>query len=87
MNGENIIGLTDELGNIVQFEFLDLIPYKHKEYVVLLPVADDDRQVVILELASAEGDQESYVGVENQFVLETVFALFQERNRDIFDFE
>lgn len=28
-----------------------------------------------------------YVGVENEFVLETVFALFKERNKDFFTFE
>jgi len=30
---------------------------------------------------------EEYVGVENEFVLETVFALFKERNKDFFTFE
>ena len=86
MSEDNIIELTDESGNSVRFEFLDLISYRQKEYVVLLPLGCDDGQVVILELESIDGEQENYVGVENEYVLETVFALFQERNKDVFDF-
>lgn len=59
MDEDNIITLNDENGNEVEFEFLDLIPYRQNEYV----------------------------GVENEFVLETVFALFKERNKDFFTFE
>ena len=33
---ENIIVLNDEDGNKIEFEFLDLIPYHQKEYVVRL---------------------------------------------------
>lgn len=87
MDEENIIQLNDENGNSVFFEFLDLIKWKEKEYVVLLPIKDNDNQVVILQLESIEGEQESYIGVENEFILETVFALFKERNKDFFDFE
>lgn len=37
MDEDNIITLNDENGNEVEFEFLDLIPYRQNEYVVLLP--------------------------------------------------
>ena len=87
MNEENIIQLNDEDGNAVSFEFLDLIKWREKEYVVLLPVEDEDNQVVILQLESVDGEQESYIGVENEFILETVFALFKERNKDFLNFE
>ena len=45
----NIIILHDENGEEVQFEFLDLIEYDSEEYVVLLPLAeeDDSGEVVI----------------------------------------
>ena len=33
----NIIYLSDENGNDVKFEFLDLIEYESEQYVVLLP--------------------------------------------------
>lgn len=38
---DNIIELNDEDGNVVQFEFLDLVELEGEEYVVLLPVASD----------------------------------------------
>ena len=38
MDEENLIVLNDEDGNEIEFEFLDLISYRQKEYVVLLPL-------------------------------------------------
>lgn len=38
MNEENIITLNDEDGNEIKFEFLDLISYRQKDYVVMLPL-------------------------------------------------
>jgi len=87
MSEENIIILNDENGNDVEFEFLDLISYRQKEYVVLFPLNDSDGQVVILQLEEVDEETESYVSVENEFVLETVFALFKERNKDFYAFE
>ena len=40
-----------------------------------------------LQLKEIDDETEEYVGVENEFVLETVFALFKERNKDFFTFE
>lgn len=82
MDKENIIVLNDENGNEIEFEFLDLISYRQKEYVVLLPLKDSDEQVVILQVEEADEETENYISVENEFVLNTVFALFKERNKD-----
>ena len=88
MDEDNIITLNDENGNEVEFEFLDVIEFEGTEYiVVLLPIGDSDGQVVILQLKEIDDETEEYVGVENEFVLETVFALFKERNKDFFTFE
>ena len=87
MDDENIIVLNDENGNEIEFEFLDLISYRQKEYVVLLPLKDSDDQVVILQVEAADEETENYISVENEFVLNTVFALFKERNKDFFTFE
>ena len=87
MDEENLIVLNDEDGNEIEFEFLDLISYRQKEYVVLLPLKDSDEQVVILQLEETDGETENYISIENEFVLETVFALFKERNKDYFTFE
>lgn len=87
MDEENIIVLNDENGNEIEFEFLDLISYRQKEYVVLLPLKDSDEQVVILQVEEADEETENYISVENEFVLNTVFALFKERSKDFFTFE
>lgn len=87
MADENIIILNDESGREVEFEFLDLISYRKKEYVVLFPLKDNDGQVVILQLEDTDGEIENYLSVENEYILETVFSLFKERNKDYFTFE
>lgn len=87
MNEKNLIVLNDKDENEIKFEFLDLISYRQKKYIVLLPLKDSDEQVVILQLEETDGEIENYISVENEFVLETVFALFKERNKDYFTFE
>ena len=86
----NFISLNDEVGNEVQFEFLDLVEYDGNEYVVLLPVDDDNEegQVVILQIEESgiETDTESYISVESEEILMEVFAIFRERNKNKFDF-
>lgn len=83
---DNIIVLTDELGNEVEFEFLDLIKYIDKEYVVLYPLSDDDENVVILELEYSDGDEESFCEVENENIVMAVFKIFKEKFKDKFNF-
>lgn len=83
---ENRIELTDEDGNSVYFEFLDLVTYRGKEYVILLPEDDNADEVIILQVESLSDENESYIAVENQQILETVFEIFKERNRDFFTF-
>ena len=75
---DNIILLNDEDGNEVKFEFLDLIEYGGEEYVVLLPAeeGEDADEVVILKVEDTDSeDEESYVGVDDQEILNAVFAI------------
>ena len=89
---DNIIVLNDEQGNEVKFEFLDLVELDEEEYVVLLPVSEegeeDEGEVVILKLEDTDEDseEESYVGVENEEILNKVFAIFKEKYKDEFNF-
>ncbi len=85
---DNIVVLNDEEGNEVQFEFLDLVEYEGEEYVVLLPVDDiDEGEVVILKVEDTESeDEESYVSVDDESVLQSVFEIFKEKFKDEFDF-
>ena len=88
----NIIILNDEDGNEVKFEFLDLVELDEEEYVVLLPVSEegeeDEGEVVILKLEDTDEDseEESYVGVEDEEILNKVFAIFKEKYKDEFNF-
>lgn len=86
---DNVIVLNDENGNEVKFEFLDLIEYEGEEYVVLLPALGEEAsdEVVILKVEDTDSeDEESYVSVENEEVLTTVFNMFKEKFKDEFDF-
>lgn len=83
---DNIIVLNDEEGHEAQFEFIDLIEYQGNEYVVLLPVDEAAEEVVILQLEEVDSDTESYISVDNDEVLATVFELFKNRHKDDFDF-
>lgn len=86
---DNIIVLNDEEGNEAEFEFLDLIEFEGEEYVVLLPVeeSDDAGEVVILKLEDTESeDEESYVSVDDEEVLNKVFEIFKEKFKDDFNF-
>ena len=89
---DNIIVLNDEQGNEVQFEFLDLVELDNEEYVVLLPVTDegeeDEGDPVILKLEDTDEDSEgeSYVGVEDEEILNQVFSIFKEKYKDEFNF-
>ena len=88
---DNIIVLSDEDGEEVSFEFLDLVEYDGEEYVVLLPAdlsEDEDGEVVILRLEDTDSDaeEESYVSVEDEEVLNKVFEIFKEKYKDEFNF-
>lgn len=88
---DNIITLTDENGEEVRFEFLDLVNYQGRDYVVLLPAEeeaeDEAEEVVILGVQdSDDGETETYTSVEDEDVLQAVFELFKERFQDEFSF-
>lgn len=87
---DNIIVLNDENGEEVPFEFLDLIELDGEEYVVLLPVEEDEEaegEVVILKVEDTDSEEEeSYVSVEDEEVLQKVFDMFKEKFKDEFNF-
>ena len=92
LENENIIVLTDEDGVDVEFEFCASIEYEGDEYVDLLPTDDDDGEVVILQVmegedGAEEDDEVTYVGVDDENVLQAVFELFKEQASDEFDFD
>ena len=90
---EHIMVLNDENGEESKFEFLDLIELDSEEYVVLLPVeeeeedADDIGEVVILKVEDTDSEDEgSYVTVDDEETLNKVFEMFKEKFKDEFNF-
>lgn len=89
---DNIIILNDETGAEVKFEFLDLVELDGEEYVVLLPADEAENEeeageVVILKVEGSESDEEeSYVSVDDEEVLNKVFEMFKEKFKDEFNF-
>ena len=87
---DNIIVLNDENGEEVQFEFLDFIELDGEEYVVLLPVEEDEEaegEVVILKVEDTENEEEeSYVSVDDEETLNKVFSIFKDKFKDEFNF-
>lgn len=82
----NIIVLTDDGGNDVEFEYLDTVEFEGSEYIVLIENTEDADEAVILKIESLDDENETYVGVEDEDVLNSVFKIFKDRYKDDFDF-
>jgi len=83
---DNIIVLNDEEGNEVEFEYLDAVEMDGKEYIILLPVEEQENGEVVIFRVEGEGENETYVGIEDESEAEKVFNLFKEKAKDDFDF-
>lgn len=83
---ENIYLLEDNDGNEVPFEFVDLMEYEGEEYLFLLPIEDDNGEVLILHIDSVDGDEEAYSGVESEELLTILFNMFREKYEGLYDF-
>mgnify|MGYP004604648645 CR=1 FL=1 len=91
----DIITLTDENGEDMDFELLDLVEYEGKRYAVLLPPIEDvegedeneDEEVLILQVEDdGTEENESYVFVDDDNILTAVFDIFKEKFKDEFDY-
>ncbi len=80
--------LTDENGKETEFEYLDLIEYEGKEYIVLLPMegAADEDQVYVLEYEEVDEENCNFKSVATEKILNSVFEIFKERHQDEFNF-
>ena len=83
----SILTLTDENGAEINFEYLDCIEYEGTEYLVLLPEDEEDDEIVILEIEPVDEENENYLSVQDEAVLEAVFGIFKEKFQDVFTFE
>ena len=83
---ESILTLTDENGKDMAFEYLDCIEYEGTEYLVLMPADDDSNEIVILAIEPVDEENENYLAVENEAVLDAVYGIFKERYKDVLTF-
>ena len=82
----SLLTLTDENGVETEFEYLDCITYNETEYLVLIPADEDANEIVILEVQPVDEENENYVAVEDEAVLDAVYDIFKERFKDILNF-
>ena len=83
----SILTLTDENGEEAEFEYLDCIEYEGKEYLVLIPAEEDAEELVILEVEPVDEENENYLAVEDEAVLNAVYEIFKDRYKDVLNFE
>ena len=84
---DSIVTFVDENGEEITFEFLDSIDYEGKEYLCLLPTEEGNNEVVILEVEPIDEENENYLAIDDEAVLEAVYAIFKEHYKDVLTFE
>ena len=83
---DSILTLTDENGVDMQFEYLDCIQYQGIEYLILMPLIEESAEIVILEIQPVDEENENYVAVEDETILDAVYGIFKERYKDVLNF-
>ena len=82
----SILSLTDENGAEVEFEYLDCIEFQGKEYLVLIPCESEEAEIVILEVEPVDEENENYLSVQDEGILNAVYEIFKEKYEDSLDF-
>ena len=83
----SVLSLTDENGVETAFEYLDCIEYQGKEYLVLMPAEELATEIVILEVEPVDEENENYLSVSDEKLLNEVYAIFKEKYKDVLTFE
>ena len=83
---ESILTLTDENGEDMRFEYLDCIEFQGIEYLILMPVDEETNEIVILQIEPVDEENENYLAVEDEAVLDAVYGIFKERYKDVLNF-
>ncbi len=76
----NIVELTDEDGQTVEFEYLTTIEHEGESYVVLLAPQekedDEEGEVVILKIQQDKNGEDTYVSCDNEEIEQEIFEMF-----------
>lgn len=82
MEQENIVALTDEDGNEVEFEHIMTLEYNKKSYVLLVPITEmedvEEDEMIILEITTDAEGNDVYAGIEDEKIMEAVFNKYLE---------
>ncbi len=87
---DDIVVLIGEDGEEVEFEHLDTVEMNGNEYVILLPLDEQNEEideVVILKVDHNEDGEDAFVTVDNEEELNEVFEEFKERMEEEYDFD
>ena len=91
--GVDIISLSDEEGNEYNFEILDRLETEEGEYVALLPIYDDAKEMlddngelVIMKIGEENGE-EYYENIDDDDEYDTVADAFIARLQDLYDID
>ena len=83
---DNIVVLTDDEGKDMEFEWLDTVELGEEQYIVLLPMDEEEAEEVVILKMEADEEVENFVAVDDEAELNEVYELFKERNKENFDF-
>lgn len=86
---EHIVELPDRYGNKTPYKLLDVVEYKHKEYVVFVKqsVAVINRDFVLLvRVKENRNGESSYSVVTKSSLIERVYEVFRNKNKNRFTF-
>lgn len=88
---DDIVVLLGEDGEEVEFEHLDTIELNGNEYVILLPLDEQENEevdeVVILKIEHNEEGEDSFITVDDEEELNRVFEEFKTRMEEEYDFD
>ena len=88
--GDTLIELTDEDGNLQEFQVLDVIEHDDATYYVLIDAEDEQdelSEVFVLRLVEdADDELVSTFDAVGDDEAHAIFELFRERNAEFFDF-
>ena len=86
--GVDIISLSDEEGNEYNFEILDRLETEEGEYVALLPIYDDAKEMLddngelVIMKVGEENGEEYYENIDDDDEYDTVADAFIARLQD-----
>ena len=68
------------------FEWLDTVEYEDECYGVFMPVEDEEDGVVILHITVNDNEEEIYDSIDDDELVNKLFELFKEQNKDNYTF-